>query len=431
MSRLELRLFGNLMNKKLEIAEWIFTVISVIIYSGGPFPLILSQGFGEGMIDPTPDPTDYSKLLASFFVNYFITFGLLVLRWKKSLYVAKKEWTIWALVGIALASILWTFNSKLTINRSIQLAGSTLFGFYLATRYSIRDQLKLLSWSFMVVIILSILMVIIIPSYGTMSYGVHVGSWRGIYTHKNWLGRMMTIGNIVFLIMAMDQKKHRWWYWIGLSCTASLLLLSRSSSSILNCVTIFSIIPIYSIFRWRYLLMVPTIIITVALSSSLSLWFNENANSILGTIGKDATLTGRTNMWPYIIDMIAKEPWLGYGYSAFWGDWNSPGATVWYAAKWTPPNAHNGLLDLWLALGLVGVLAFAIGLGIVVVRGLRWFRLDQSWSSFWPILCPTYLILANVSESFFLNFNDLFWVLYVSVAFSLARVSFSQQKIPT
>ncbi len=179
------------------------------------------------------------------------------------------------------------------------------------------------------------------------------------------------------------------------------------------------------------MLMIPTVITTITLGGGLSLWFNANANSILGTIGKDATLTGRTDMWPYIIDMIAKEPWLGYGYSAFWQDWNSPGAAVWYAARWTPPNAHNGLLDLWLDLGLVGVLAFGIGMVIVIVRGFRWFRLDQSWSSFWPILCPTYLTLANVSESFFLNFNDLFWVLYVSVAFSLARVSFRQPKILT
>jgi exopolysaccharide production protein ExoQ len=419
------------MNKKLEIAEWIFTVLSIIMYSGGLIPLLLTQGAGEGMGDSTIDTTDYSRLLVLFFLNYFITFGLLVLRWKKSLYLANKEWTIWILIAIAFASILWTFNSKLTINRTIQLAGSTLFGFYIASRYTIRDQLKLLSWSFVIILTLSILMALLVPFYGTMSYGVHAGSWRGIYTHKNWLGRMMTIGSIVFLLLAMDAKQYKWRYWIGLSCTFSLLLLSRSSGAIINCLTVFSVIPIYSVFRWRYLIMIPTVISAVTLGSTLSLWFNANASSILGTIGKDATLTGRTDMWPYIIDMIAKEPWLGYGYSAFWYDWNSPGATVWYAARWTPPNAHNGLLDLWLDLGLVGVIAFAIGLGFVIVRGLKWFRIDRSWSSFWPILCPTYITLSNVSESFFMNFNDLFWVLYVSVAFSLARVSSGQQKIST
>lgn len=383
------------------------------------------------MGDLTTDLTDYSKLSVLFFLNYVITFGLLVLRWKRSLYVVKKEWTIWLLIGIAFVSIFWTFSPELTPNRSIALAGSTLFGFYLAARYSIRDQLKLFSWSFFVVITLSVLTAIIIPAYGTMSYGIHGGSWRGIYTHKNWLGRMMTIGSIVFLTMAMDNKQHRWRYWIGLSCTVGLLLLSRASSSIINCATIISIIPIYSVFRLRYLIMIPTVLTTIAIGSSLSLWFNANANSVLGILGKDTTLTGRTDMWPHIIDMIGKQPWLGYGYSAFWNDWNSPGANVWYASGWAPPNAHNGLLDLWLELGLVGVLVFVIGFGIVMVRGITWLRIDRSGSSFWLILYPTYLALSNLSESFLVNFNDIFWILYVSVAFSLAAIDPSNQKIST
>jgi exopolysaccharide production protein ExoQ len=418
------------MNKKLEIAEWIFTVLSIVIYSGGPLPLILSQGHGEGMIDLTPDPTDYSKLVALFFINYVVSFSLLVLRWKTSLYVVKKEWTIWLLIGIAAASVLWSFMPKLTPNRSISLIGTTMFGFYIATRYTIRDQLKLLSWSFAAIIVLSFLMAIFIPEYGTMSYGIHAGSWRGIYTHKNWLGRIMTIGAMVFSILAMDRKQ-QWWYWIGLGGTFCLIVLSKSSGSLINFFTIFSIVPIYAVFRWRPLIMMPMIAGIVTIGSSLMLWFNENSTVLLGSIGKDATLTGRTDMWPYIIDMIAKQPWLGYGYNGFWNDWDSPGAAIWYAAKWKAPNAHNGVLDLLLQLGLLGLIVFTIGYGLCLVRGIIWLRIDRSWLSFWPILYLTQLTLSNVSESFLLSFNDLFWVLYVSVAFSLATVDLNSQKVLT
>jgi O-antigen ligase len=97
--------------------------------------------------------------------------------------------------------------------------------------------------------------------------------------------------------------------------------------------------------------------------------------------------------------MIAKQPWLGYGYNGFWHDWDSPGATVWYAAKWTAPNAHNGVLDLLLQLGLLGTIVFTIGFGITSIRGVSWLRVDNSWLSFWPILYLTYLTLSNVSES--------------------------------
>lgn len=431
MSKSDLSSNANLSYRKLEIAEWIFTVISIMFYSGGPFPLILSQGFGEGMIDPTPDPTDYSKLVASFFLNYLISFLFLILRWKRSLYVIKKEWTIWLLIGIAIVSVVWSFIPKLTPNRSIALAGSTMFGFYIAARYSIRDQLKLLSWSFATIIVLSLLTIVIMPTYGTMSYGIHAGSWRGIYTHKNWLGRSMTLGSVVFLILAMDGKRQRWRYWIGLGCTFCLLLLSKSSGSIVNCLTIFSVIPIYSVLRWSSLVMMPTIAGIMLISSSFLLWFNENSATLLGLIGKDATLTGRTDMWPHMIDMIAKQPWLGYGYNGFWNDWDSPGAIVWYAAKWTAPNAHNGILDLLLQVGILGLIVFAIGFGMSLIRGVSLLRVDKSWLSFWPILYLTHFTLANVSESFLLNFNDISWVLYVSVAFSLATVDLSSKKVLT
>lgn len=410
------------MNKKLQIAEQSFTVLSFIFYSSGPLPLILMGGAGQGILDVSADSTDYSILQALFFINYLITVLLLISRWKKALYVVTKDWTICLLVGIALASLIWSFTPELTRARSVALAGTSLFGVYLASRYTIREQLKLLGWSFAAIIVMSFLFAIIIPKYGIMMTGVHAGAWRGIYVHKNALGKIITLGAIIFLMLAMDANKQRWFAWIGLGLSVCLLLLSKSSSAVVVFATILAIIPIYSIFRWHYQVATPAIIATIVLSSILSLWLSENAPTLLGAIGKDPTLTGRTDLWPAAIEMIEKQPWLGYGYSAVWNDWNSPGAYVWYVTNWTPPNAHNGLLDLWLELGFLGVLVFAIGFGTTLWRGLAWFRVDRSWQSFWTLLYLTFFILANISESSLLNRNDLFWLLYVTVSFSLATV---------
>ena len=139
------------MNKKLEIAEWAFVIISLIFYSSGPLPLILSQGMGEGLVDITPDPTDYFLLQTCFFIIYLVTFILLVFRWKRSLYVTSKEWTICLLIVIALASSIWSFMPMQTRARSLALLGTSLFGLYLASRYSIKEQLKLLGWSFVAI----------------------------------------------------------------------------------------------------------------------------------------------------------------------------------------------------------------------------------------------------------------------------------------
>jgi exopolysaccharide production protein ExoQ len=403
-----------------QIAEQGFTILSLIFYSSGPLPLILSGGAGQGIEDISPDPTDYSILQALFFCNYLVTVILLILRWKKATYVLTKDWTIGLLMGIALASLMWSSIPKITQVRSIALVGTSLFGLYLASRYTIRQQLKLLGWSFAIIVMMSFLFAFLIPKFGIMSSGVHAGAWRGIYVHKNMLGKMMTIGATVFLLLAMDAKTNHWMPWLGVALSVILLFLSKSSSSIGNSLTIFALIPVYNTLRWSYHLMVPAMIAVISIGSIISLWLSANAKILLESIGKDVTLSGRADMWPFIIEMIQKQPWLGYGYNGFWNDWDSPGAYVWYAAKWTPPNSHNGFLDLWLELGFVGIFIFAIGFGMNLLRGLKLFRIDRSWQSFWTLLYLTFIILANIGESSLLNRNDLCWLLYVTVSFSLA-----------
>ena len=40
---------------------------------------------------------------------------------------------------------------------------------------------------------------------------------------------------------------------------------------------------------------------------------------LLGVLGKDETLTGRTDIWVELLRAIEQKPALGYGYLAFWG----------------------------------------------------------------------------------------------------------------
>jgi exopolysaccharide production protein ExoQ len=418
------------MHKYLLAAERGFVVLSLIFYSSGPLPLILSGGGGEGLSERVfPNQIDYSQLQTIFFLTYIIAATLLIIRWKKAVYTLSKDWTVWLLMAVSLGSIVWSATPALTQVRSIALVGTSLFGLYLGSRYSIREQLRLLGWSFALIIIMSFLFAILTPRYGTMYMGVHEGAWRGIYVHKNVLGKVMALSGSVFVLLALNSKENRWFAWTGLGLSFCLLFLSKSSSSMINFLTMLISIPIYSTFRWRYHVMVPAIIAIITIGGVLSLWFNENAAMLLGSIGKDPSLTGRTDIWIYIVEMIWRQPWLGYGYSAFWNDWDSPGAYVWYSAKWIPPNAHNGFLDLWLELGLVGILLFGIGFWQTVLRGLAWLRVDKSWDSFWPLLCLTYLILSNLSESALLSRNDIFCVLYISVLFSLAITNSKMDKM--
>ncbi len=406
------------MRKLLLLAEQGFTVLSLMIYTGGPLTVILSGGASEGEAAFT-DANDNSLIKLILLLNYLISFFLLIIRWKKVLCMLSKDRFIWVIVGFAVASILWSYSPDKTLARVLALVGTTLFGLYLTTRYTLKQQLQLLGWMFCLVIVLSFIFGLALRQYGIMG-GVHVGAWRGIYNHKNVLGKMMIMSASIFLILAIGTKKNRLFLWCGFGISLILVLLSRSSSALLNFIIILTAFFVFRTLRWRYELMIPGLIVLAMVGGSLFLGITDNADALLGSVGKDATLTGRTDLWPLVIGELLKRPWLGYGYGGFWYGWDSAASDVWYASGWNPPNSHNGLLDLAIQLGMIGVFIFGLGfLTFSVPRALIWVRQSRTSDGFWPSLFLVNFVLANLTESTLMLQNDIFWVLYVAINYTI------------
>jgi O-antigen ligase len=304
------------MKKITSFGEQVFTVLSLLQYSGGPLTLILSGGANqEDVVD-----ADYFLNYVLFLLIYAVTIFLLIARWKKVIYVLSKDKFIWVLMVIIVISVFWSYVPAMTLRRSLTMVGPTLFGLYLATRYTLRQQLQLLGWMFGIAVVLSLLFGVALPKYGVMG-GMHAGAWRGIYFNKNSLGKMMIPSAMTFLLLAVSTRRNRWLLWCGFSLSVSLLLLSTSKSSLINLVQLIAAFFVFRTFRWRYELMIPALIAIATIGGGLSVLFTTNADTVLGSLGKDATLTGRTDLWPYVLEMIEKRPWLGYGYSGFWLGW--------------------------------------------------------------------------------------------------------------
>lgn len=407
------------MRKLLRFAEHAFTVVSLLHYSGGPLFVILSGGANEGEQGEGGASTDSSLILLLFFVIYLVTLFLLILRWRKVLYVLSKDRFIWVLMALAVASMLWSTNPAKTINRSIALIGTTLFGLYLASRYSMKQQLQMLGWTYGIAIVLSFAFAVALPKYGIMG-GVHAGKWRGIYNHKNTLGKVIVPGVIVFLLLALGSQKRRRLLWCGFGLALLLLLLSTSKTSLVNLLTVFVAFAGFQILRWRYHRMIPAFTVLSTVGTTLYVWITANTAALLGSLGKDETLTGRGDLWPLVLQKIWERPWLGYGYGAFWDGLNGESAFIWYASGWKPPNSHNGILDVLLALGWLGLSILAIGFfTISLPKALVWVRLSKTPEGFWPALYMTYYVLANLGESTLMIQNDIFWVFYIAAAYSV------------
>ncbi|NEO23269.1 O-antigen ligase [Moorena sp. SIO4A5] len=403
------------MRKLLAFFEPIFTTVSLVLYSGGVLTVILSGGRSEGDVIQEFD-SSLSRLL--FVLIYLVTFFLLTLRWKKVLYVLSKDRWLNLLVGIAVVSIFWSSEPTTTINRAVALIGTTLFGVYLASRYTIKEQLEMLGWAFGVAVLLSFMFIVALPKYGIMG-GVHAGTWRGIYVHKNVLGKVMVPSAVVFLLLAIRGKKNNLLFWGGFGFSVILLLFTTSKTALVSLIIMLLSLYLYRMLRWRYDLLIPTIFAMTTFGGSVLIWLLDNADALLGAIGKDATLTGRTELWPFVLDMINKQPWLGYGYGSFWNGFNGESAYVWRAVLWAAPNAHNGLLDLWLALGILGVSIYLIGFSFSLLRAIAWLRVSKTSENLWPLLFLTYTVLANITETSVMIQNNIFWVLYTSVALSV------------
>ena len=75
-------------------------------------------------------------------------------------------------------------------------------------------------------------------------------------------------------------------------------------------------------------------------------------------LGKDPTLTGRTEIWSLLLGLHT-NPWIGTGFESFW---LGPRLEKMYAALPNLPinTAHDGYLEVYLNLGWIGICFIAI-----------------------------------------------------------------------
>ncbi|QKQ72545.1 O-antigen ligase [Nostoc sp. TCL240-02] len=396
------------MRKFLISAEQIFTFTSLMLYSGTPLDGFLTDGF-------TVKEGDRIIFRLLYTLTYIVSLSLIALRWKKVTYAFSKDKFIWLLIGVSALSIFWSLDPDITVRRVIGLSGTTIFGLYLASRYTLKQQLNLCAYMLAVSIVMCLLFVIFLPQIGI---DPAFNSWRGIFPSKNVLGKRFVLSAAIFLFLAITGKENRLVLWLGYITSGVLILLSQSATSLLNFIIITVAFIVYCrILHLEYKVFIPVMTFISTLSIAFYYWFISQGDSILGLVGKDATLTGRAELWPVVLEMIGKKPWLGYGYGVFW-EKSSESSIVLQTVQWDAPNAHNGFLDLWLSLGLLGFLVFIIGFVINLFKAIYLIRRNQTSESIWLLVYLTFMILSNLTESTLLVQNSMEWVLYVAAILS-------------
>ncbi len=321
------------------------------------------------------------------------------------------------LLGLAFASVIWSIDSGATLRRSVWLALTMGFGLYLAWRYEWRDLIGVVAVAFLVLIAGSFALGLLAPGIGRMTFE-HPGAWSGLWTHKNTLGGVMALG-VAVLTSAAIADPHRRMLWApGALGAFALVLLSTSKTALLASMLGLAIIGAGVAMRRGP---VPAVLVCTAAGAGTVL---AGAVMLLApellvlAIGRDLTLTGRTDIWEASTRFVEARPWLGYGYYAFWLAENGPAYWVRQAVMWQVSSAHSSWLELALGLGRVGVALFALQLIATLRRGAG--ALFDANAGLWAPAFLAAFALYTFSESHALQANNLFWTIYVAVAARLA-----------
>lgn len=408
------------MNPLLNFLEKRFTIFALLFLSG---VLRCQSLFSDP--DPKADATGASNPLdpvMSLFQHgiYVVTLLLLLARWQGSIRTALRDPLVWLLTGTAMLSFLWSDFSSWSLAKGITTLQTVYFGLYMASRFTLKQQLQMLGWALGIIAVFSLLFTFAFHG-AAVEAGANAGAWRGPFVQKNVLARIVVLGAIVFLLLALDSRRHRYWLWGGFGLCVLLILLTGSKTALLLFLLIVLLLPLYKALRWRDTKVIPLIITLILVAGSLAVLVTGNWENILLGMGRDPTLSGRTDLWELAIELISERPALGYGYQGFWQT-GGGAEIIWKAEGYKPPHAHNGFVNITLDLGLIGLFLFLLTIAVTYFRAIAWLRTGKTTVELWPIFYVTFFFMYNHSENTIVEHNSLFWALLVAVALSMKRV---------
>ena len=98
-------------------------------------------------------------------------------------------------------------------------------------------------------------------------------------------------------------------------------------------------------------------LIAAILLASVSTLFLDVGSGVLKTMGRNSTLTGRTDIWRLVLQ-LAPNRVVGTGFESFW--LGSRLVKMWDVYWWHPNQSHNGYIEIFINLGWLGIVLLAI-----------------------------------------------------------------------
>ena len=271
-------------------------------------------------------------------------------------------------------SVLWSDYPFVAFKRWTKAFGDLVMVLVVLTDPEPTGAVKrLLARTGFVLIPLSILLIKYYPDLGRQ-YSVWTGAAYnvGVSTQKNGLGQLCLIfglGSLWYLLEALrggDRGRPAgpliangailamalWLFWMAQSATSfGCFLIGGGLMAVTSLCTVARKPAVVR-------LLVGAVLFVVLYGLIL-----HPAAGLTEAVGRDPTLTGRTEMWDQLLQLKV-DPWLGAGYESFWLGPRTNEISRYYQHV---NQAHNGYIEVFLNLGWAGVAL----LGLVMAWGFR------------------------------------------------------------
>lgn len=396
-------------------ALWIPLLWFVMIGSRSPTQWLALGGYIQGRSVEEGNPLDalvYFTLIAA---------GIYVLS-KRQVHlfevIRNNQWLAIFFLYCFLA-IFWSDFPFIAFKRWIKILGHPIMVLILLTELDPQEAIvTMMKRSAYVLIPMSILLIKYYPELGR-AFDPWTGgaSNCGINTSKNELGWMCMILGFFFFwyllqILKTEKNKARrnelllvagficmiWW----------LMSKAHSATSSMSLLLGMSIVALLGprFVNKRLISLYVTLAISGLVVTQLTFGIFGH---LVDLTGHNTTMVGRAELWRELL-ALQNSPILGVGFESFWlGDRLK---TVWSGHWWQPNEAHNGYLETYLNLGLIGLVLLS-ALIIATYRKASLDLLTNFQFGRFRLGFLAVVVVANWTEASFRGLSPVWFVFYI------------------
>lgn len=325
-----------------------------------------------------------------------------------------------AFLGWTAISIFWSGYQWATFGGLIYLAAYTLIGFYIALARDTIQILRALGDVARFVLALSLALevfsgIIIDTPLGILGItgGIATGSpITGIEGSRNLLGMVATLGAVSFMMEWRTRSVSR--TTSGISLVLALIAVLLTRSPVTYGVAVLAALAFLVLFGLRRIpparrTAAQIAALVVATAGLATVW--SLRAPVAAALNAGGELNFRLQLWQQLVVFRDVVPIQGYGWLGRWDTSLPPYSFIAAPVDRPAGSASNAYLDVWLQLGIVGLLLFIVLIGLAFVRSWLLSGHRRSIVYAWPALVLVVVLFTGLVESLLLY--EIGWLVLV------------------